>query len=352
MNYIAFDGHKRYTQALVEDEKGTKLCARRIDHERGQISRFLQEWQKGSPVALETIGNWYWIVDEIEAGGMEPHLTHARKAKLMMAMVNKSDRLDCQGLNTLQRTGTLPTVWIPPGRIRDARDLARTRMVLVQTRTRLKNRVHATLAKYGYSVEGTSDLFGKKGQAAVREVVENLPPHTRFSTEEVLEEIGMITDHITIIEKRMKEVFSPLEEMNLLMSMPGIGFILAVVIITEIGEISRFPSAEKLAAYAGTTPRIHQSGEHRYYGRVRPDVNRYLKWAYREASNVISRYHHQWKHRHVSVLYERVRSRKNHQVAIGAVSRHLAEATWWMLTKKEEYQDPMRKEKTVVSTKG
>ena len=86
-------------------------------------------------------------MDEIEAAGQIPQLVHARKAKLMLGMVNKTDKLDARGLNRLQRTGTLPTVWIPPGALRDQRDLPRTRMVLSRERTRLKNRIHATLAK-------------------------------------------------------------------------------------------------------------------------------------------------------------------------------------------------------------
>ena len=85
-------------------------------------------------MALETVGNWYWVVDEIEAGGGKAQLVNARLAKLMMGMVNKSDKLDAQGMNRLQRTGTLPTVWIPSSLVRDARELPRTRMVLSQQR--------------------------------------------------------------------------------------------------------------------------------------------------------------------------------------------------------------------------
>ena len=79
-------------------------------------------------MALETVGNWYWVVDEIEAGGGKAQLVNARLAKLMMGMVNKSDKLDAQGMNRLQRTGTLPTVCITSSSVRDARELPRTRM--------------------------------------------------------------------------------------------------------------------------------------------------------------------------------------------------------------------------------
>jgi transposase len=131
MQYIAMDAHKRYTLASVERSNGGIVHEARLPQKKGAIKGFLGQCEAGSPVAIETVGNWYWIVDEIEAAGMAPQLVNARKAKLMMGMINKTDRLDVRGLNRLQRTGTLPTVWIPPAELRDQRDLPRTRMVLV-----------------------------------------------------------------------------------------------------------------------------------------------------------------------------------------------------------------------------
>ena len=115
MEYIAFDCHKRYTFAVVEDDRGMVKREGKIPHERGALKEFLSRCEPGSPVAVETVGNWYWIVDEIEQGGFRPRLVHAGKAKLMLGAVNKSDKLDACGLNKLQRAGTLPEVWIPPG---------------------------------------------------------------------------------------------------------------------------------------------------------------------------------------------------------------------------------------------
>jgi transposase len=145
MSIIAFDSHKRYTLARVENENGKEPQEYRIEHRRGNIAGFLSRQQPG----IETIGNWYWIVNEIEQAGMKPRLVHARKAKMMFGCINKTDRLDVKGLNTLQRAGTLPTVWIPPCEIRDKRELPRTRMVFARERTRLKNRMHSVLDKYG-----------------------------------------------------------------------------------------------------------------------------------------------------------------------------------------------------------
>jgi transposase len=267
------DSHKRYSFASVEEHTGAILKEARIEHRRGAIAEFLSAWKPGTAVAVETIGNWYWIVDEIEAAGMVPQLVHARRAKMMLASVNKTDKLDSHGLNRLQRPGTLPTVWIPPAMIRDLRDLPRTRMVLSQERTRLKNRIHATLAKYGISIEGARDAFGKRGLEELKEKLELLPPHSRFCVERLLGILEEIREEITQFEARMKKEFLTSRQMELLQTMPGVGFILSVVIHLETGDVGRFTNAPRLAAYSGTTPRVHASGDKVRYGQTRSDVN-------------------------------------------------------------------------------
>jgi transposase len=343
MEYIALDAHKHYSLVSVERAVGGVVCETRLEHRRGKIERFLARWDPGSPVAVETTGNWYWLVDEIEAAGMTPRLVHARKAKLMSGMINKTDKLDVRGLNRLQRTGTLPTVWIPPAELRDQRDLPRTRMVLARERTRFKNRIHAAFAKYAAPVPDVSDVFGVSCRKMLNRSLALLPPNTRFATDRMLEQLDRVEEQITQFEQRMHEVFKKTPELELLMSLPGIGPILGTVILLEVGDVHRFPDAEHLAGYAGTTPRVGASAGKVRYGRLRPDVNHYLKWAYLEAANVVCLNQHRWPTRHAVQLYQRVKRRRNHQKAIGAVGRHLAEATYWILTKEVPYREPHQK---------
>jgi len=350
MEYISVDAHKRYSFVSIEDQQGKICCEARVEHHRGAIREFLSQRAPGSPVAVETVGNWYWIVGEIEEAGMAPRLVHAYRAKMMLASGNKTDRLDARGMNRLQRSGTLPTVWIPPKEVRDQRDLYRTRMILAGQRTRLKNRIHATLSKYGLVVEGTSDAFNKKGRKELEECLLLLPEHTRYSAERVLEQLDCTEKQIGLLEKRMKEVFLPNEEIRLLMTLPGVGLILAVVILSEIGEIRRFGSSGQFASYAGVVPRVKASGGKVRLGQLRSDVNRYLKWAFIEAGNSVAIHraaHPRW---YVKNLYERVRARRGHQAAMGAVGRHLAEASYWILQKHEEYRPP--KMGSISSRKG
>lgn len=119
--------------------------------------------------------------------------------------------------------------------------------------------------------------------------------------------------------------------MQRLENLPGFGLILAATVALEIGEVSRFANCEHLASYAGTPPQAHSSGDKTRYGRLRADVNRHLKWAYVEAANVVSLQQYRWPDRHVVQLYRRVRQRRCHAKAVGAVARHLAEASFWVL---------------------
>ena len=337
---ISFDSHKHYTLARAETRVGKMISEERIEHQRGNISRYLSEYPKRTAVAIETIGSWYWIVDEIECAGMIPKLVNARRAKLMIGSINKTDKLDVKGLNMLQRTGTLPTVWIAPGDVRDKRELPRTRMMLGEYRTKIKNRVLSVLAKYGLQdIEGIRDVFTKSGRVLLEKAVDTLPENTRHVTKLLLEQLDETESKIRDIEEKMKSEFGQTGDIELLMSMPGVGFILAVVILAEIGDISRFGSAEKLAGYSGVVPRVHSSGGKTRYGALRSDSNRYLKWAYSEAGNSVAVHRNSHPERHVSVLYNRIRDSKGHSKAIGAVARHLAEATYWVLSKKENYRE-------------
>jgi transposase len=339
MEIIAFDSHKRYTVCSVENEKGEIVDERRIEHERGTIRAHLEKFTPGSPVAVETIGNWYRIVDEIEEAKMKPLLVHARKAKMMMCNGNKTDRLDVRGLNRLQRNGTLPTVWIPPMELRDKRDLFRTRMYLVSQRTGLKNRVHAALARYGVVVDA-SDIYGKKGREELAKGMEHFPKHTKFATEVQLAEIDGLEKVIDGLEERMREVFEETAEIKLLRTLPGIGFIFAAVIASEMGDVGRFATSHHFASYSGTVPRVKSSGGKTSFGRLRTDVDQYLKWAFIEAANMICMNRKKHPARHVSIMYERIRARKGHAKACGAVARHLAEAAFNVLKKGENYRDP------------
>lgn len=365
--YIALDAHKHYSLAEREPVSGGPPVQTRLPHTRGVIRAFLADAEPGTPVAVEAMGNWYNIAEEIEQAGCVMRLVHPRKAKLMMGCINKTDKLDVHGLNRLQRNGTLPCVWVPPAPLRDLRELTRTRMTFTRIRATLKNRTQSNLAKHFLNVTGHSDVFSKGAREQLEARVAELPPMTRFTTRQMLAQLDQLSARIAqneaMIRQMVRErscafptigkarggVFQSLKtedaqrllgDMALLTSLPGIAEILASVIMLELGTVARFADAEHLASYAGGTPRVASSGGRTRFGRLRPDVNRYVKWALIEAGNSIVLNHKRKPDLHVSQLYARLRKHKGHAKAVGALVRHLAEAIFHMLKKQETYREP------------
>lgn len=342
MPIIAFDSHKHYTQVCVDDGSGVRLIESRVRHRRGVFKAFLYGFDPGCPVAVETIGNWYWIIDEIEQAGMQPLLVHARKAKLMHGCVNKTDKLDARAINMLQRAGTLPTVWIPPSELRDKRELCRARMSFSAEKVRLKNRIHSMIDKYGLQdmFEDCSDIFARKASPVMQACIAQLPEHTRYVLRNMLKELESVTNRIEQLDKRIQRVYQKDRQTELLETLYGVGPVLSVVIAQEMGDVNRFTDASRFASYCGLCPRVHSSGGKTYYGRMRDDVNHYLKCAFCEAANLVARNYRKHPDRQFDRLYARLRLKHGHGKAIGAVARHMAQAAWWMLKKQEPYREP------------
>jgi transposase len=209
-------------------------------------------------------------------------------------------------------------------------------------RTAIKNRIHATLAKYGLSPNGLTDLFSKKGIAWLEGAIGSLPEETSRCLRQELELLDALNEKIELLEGRMRQQIKTTPNMQLLKTLPGVGDILAIVVDRETGSIDRFPGPQQFACYSGTTPKVSSSGGKTHYGRMRQEANQYLKSAFIEAANVVAAHSAQgnWPSKHVSRLYNRIRRKKGHSIAVGAVARHLSEAAFWMLTKQEPYEEP------------
>jgi transposase len=350
-HYTGDDAHKKYSVFVTVNENGRAGSPERVPHEKELYRKYLATLPPASPIAIESVGNWYWMIEAMEQAGHKPILVHPRKAKLLMGLINKTDKLDAKGLAMLNLNGSLPAVWIPPAELRDQRELSRMRMSMVGVRTQFKNRIHATLAKYAIVIDEVSDTFGKTGRILLSEAIKELPPETLNSVKEQLVLLDQVSGQIEKIEKHISEVVKETPMMQLIKSLPGVGDILAIVIALEIGDVERFASAEHLASYAGTVPRVSSSGGKTHYGRVRPDVNHYLKWAYIEAASCIALQQKRNSGRHVVELMQRIQKQKGYPKAAVAVGRHLAEATYCMLKRNEPYHEPNLR-KTVLSSQG
>ena len=340
--FLGCDAHRKYSVFVAMDEQGRTSAPMRVEHRRAELRLFLRHVPAGTDVAVEATGSWYWLVDEIEAAGLVPHLAQPFAAKRMIGVGGKkTDSVDARCLATLLRNGTLPQTWIPDAAQRDLRNLKRTRLALRGYQTSIKNRIVAAINAYGLrDPEDDRDLFRGKGRVQLSLYKSHLPRHTQ---EAVICQWGLVDElekQIEDLEQQLKQELQPQTDAQRLKTLPGVGHVLSATIYLEIGVVARFACPERLASYAGLVPVVHASGGRVFYGPTTNRSNPYLRWAFVEAANLAAARRKAYPHRHVSRLYERLRASKGHQKAIIAVARHLAESAWWILAKQQVYREP------------
>jgi transposase len=349
--FIGCDAHKKFSVFVAVNENGQAGEAIRVEHDRSLYRQFLARLPAKSPIAIEASGHYSWLVDEMERLGHCPKLAHPLEAKLRMGKTKKTDKLDAKGLAILLRNGTLPEVWIPPGELRDQRELLRLRMFFVVLRTRVKTRIHGTLGRHNIQVS-VSDLFGAEGRAQLAQRSGELPLHSREAVTQELAVLDFLEEEIESTEKRLGAIMAVSPDADFLKTLPCVGKILSMVLMLEIGRVERFPTSAHLASYAGLVPRVFASGGHTRMGQVCGNVNRNLKWAFVEAANLVVIHQRRLAGSHVVRLYQRLKKTKNHQKAVVAVARHLAEAAYWVLKNQEVYRDPQLMRQALSSTHG
>jgi transposase len=277
---VGMDLHRRRSVLVRMSEDGRRLGSARITNSPAELRKQIARAGKNPRVVLEATYGWYWAADTLAAAGAEVHLAHPLGVKAFTYRRVKDDFRDAADPADLLRMGRLPEAWIAPREVRELREITRYRHKLVSLRTSCKDQVHAVLAKLGVAVTH-SDLFGPGG----REWLNGLRLPQPYSgkvcsllhlTGELTAEIGMLTDVTS-------DLLAGDRGYQVIQQLPGIGPVLAAVIVAEIGDVTRFKSAAQLCSWAGLTPRHRESGTKVARGRVTKQGSRMLRWALIEA---------------------------------------------------------------------
>ncbi len=272
------------------------------------------------------------VHDTLEQEGWDVEIADAQKVKGLAPLACKTDRIDSMVLATLSQRDLVPAIWLPDPRVREERELARFRLHLVKHRSALKNRIHSTLINFGRPCPVT-DLFGVEGRKLLGRL--DVPEPWRSNVGASLQLIDDLAAQIEDANRRLRAGHANHPYVPLLLSAPGIGWVLAFTIAAEIGEIERFASPEKLTGYTGLCPRVVQSGESDRRGPISKHGPTYLRWALLEATM------HALRHPAYAERYQRTKRRLGKQrgakVAQIDVARRLCHAIWHMLTRNETF---------------
>jgi transposase len=220
-----------------------------------------------------------------------------------------------------------PAIWLPTPAVRAERERARFRLHLVRHRVALKNRVHATLLAFGRPCP-TSDLFGADGRELLGRL--GLPEPWAGTTAAAVSLIDDLEAQLDGCERELRRLGADHPYVPLLMTAPGIAWVLGYTIAAEIGEITRFTTPKRLVGYTRLCPKVYQSGSRDHRGPLSKNGPKYLRWALIEAAVHAAR--HPVYRAHYQATTQRLGKQRGPAVARVEVARRLAEAIWHMLT--------------------
>jgi transposase len=308
--------------AVAPDVDSLRTLAKRIDELYGEPVAAVVESMTGARLVHDTLEQQGWSVE----------IADAQKVKGLAPLACKTDRIDSMVLAVLSQRDLVPAIWLPDPRVREERELARFRLHLVKHKSALKCRIHSTLINFGRPCPVT-DLFGAEGRRLLARL--DVPEPWRGNVSAALALIDDLERQIDDVNRRLKAGHADHPYIPLLLSAPGIGWVLAFTIAAEIGQVERFPSPEKLTGYTGLCPRVNQSGEADRRGPLTKHGPTYLRWALLEATM------HAPGHPAYAQRYQRNKRRLGKQrgakVAQVDIARRLAHAIWHMLSRNQEF---------------
>ncbi len=320
--YSAIDLHSNNNVAVVIDQQDRILLQRRLPNDLGTVLLALAPYkQKLYGVAVESTFNWYWLVDGLNDAGYRTFLVNTAKVKQYSGLKHTDDKDDAFWLAHLMRLGILPTGYIYPREQRATRDLLRKRAQLVRHRT-----THILSIQNQYwrntGVKLKAD-FIKRSSDYLGEVEDR---DIRLAMESNHLVIQALDEQIKQIECRVKEQVKLRPEYQLLLSVDGIGDILALTIMLETGDIGRFREVGHYASYCRCVDSQLRSNDKKKGEGNEKNGNKYLAWAFIEAANFAKRYNEKARRFH-----QRKRAKTNNVVATKALAHKLARACYYII---------------------
>jgi transposase len=329
--YVGLDVHKETINMAVVDSQGIVVKEVKFLNSLHSLDHFLSGMSSETEFALEACGFYEPIYDWIDDRGYNVTLAHPLKVKAIASAKIKTDTIDARTLAQLKRVDLLPASFVPPKHVREVRGIVRHRASMVRQRSHIKHCIHAVLHREGIK-QPFSDLFGKAGMEWLKTVP--LKYANRLSVDNYLAIHNAMTEKIELVSIQIEGLVNANQNVQRLTSMPGIGTYSALLIATEIGDVHRFPSADKLCSYAGLVPSVYQSARTLRRGHITKEGNKLLRWILVEAAQKAGEHDP-----HLSMIYNRLKNRLGKNKAKVAIARKMLCYVYVMLTKGKKYTD-------------
>jgi len=322
--YGGIDLHSNNNVVVVQDEEDRVVAKRRLPNDLKTVLAFLEPYRKGLVgIVVESTYNWYWLVDGLMAAGYGVHLANTVAIQQYDGLKYRDDGSDARWLAKLLRLGELPEGHIYPRRERGIRDLLRKRSQLVRQST-----MNLLSIQNLYARSRGEGICGNRVKELTADVVDAAfeDPNVALAVKSSVKVMDCLAEQIVLLEQAVHGQVRLRRGYKRLLTVPGIGKILALTIMLETGEIGRFDQVGHYVSYARLVGSSHLTNGKRKGSGNTKNGNAFLCWAFIEAANFAIRHNEA-----IRRYYQRKLARTKRIVALKAVAHKLARACYHMI---------------------
>ena len=325
--YVGMDLHKDSLQMAIVDSRGRVESNSKIPNTFGDIDGFFSDIPRSSGIVMEASSVSEEIFLRLRDSGFKPVLANPFRTKAIAHAKIKTDKIDAEVLAQMLRGGFIPYCHMPSRDILDMRHLIRHRKHMAADHRTLRRRIHAILLAGGIRIDGKP--FSKGYVRTLRDLGD-------YRIDDCLDIMGTMDTCIGRADRAIRDQIErwPDDAPRLLLTIPGIGPYTAMLIVSEVGDISRFPHSDSLVSYAGLVPSTHSSGNTTYHGHITKRGSEHLRTAL--VASVQS-------HRigdpdgSLSAFYSRIAAKHGNAKAMVATASKLLRVAYWVLKERREY---------------
>src|SRR5689334_12821659 len=319
--YVGIDVHRKRSQVAVVTKDGQVQLNKNVVNGSEPFLRLIGDLPPGTPVAFEAAFGWGWLAELLEDYGFEAHLVHPLRCKAIASARLKNAKVEAAILAQRLRADLLPEAWIAPAQVRQLRSLLRHRASLVRVGTQQRNRIHAVAADHGY--DRSASYWTGPGRGWLAEL--DLPAASREIVTDCLAVIDGLAPLIDRIDSELHQHAKADPRVKVLTTLPGVGQFTALMMLAEIGDITRFGSARKLASWAGLTPTVRGSDLTVRHGHISKQGSAWLRWVLNQAAQTAKR------SPEFAAAYSSIAKRRGKKIATIAIARKLLTRSYHLL---------------------
>jgi transposase len=330
MRVIGLDIHRVFAEAVMLD-RGEIRRLGRVGMTREHLEAFARRLTHDDHVVIEATGNAAAVSELLAPHVGRVVIANPRQVRLIAEARIKTDAIDATVLARLYASNFLPEVWVPGQRTLALRRQVTRRNQIVRQRARLKTIIQSILHAHLVPPCPHADLLGPKGRAWL--LAQPLPPDEAEAVARHLREHDRLSEDLRAVERELARDALANADVKRLVTVPGIDMVVAIALLAAIGPVERFAGPDKLVAYLGLNPSVHQSGEGRpRHGRITKQGRTHARTMLVEAA---------WQAVRgpgpLRAFYERLARRRGNHIAAVAVARKLAVIVWHLLRRGEDY---------------